>query len=83
MSKTMSKTKHKPKRKSRLTAKAVGARIRQRRVLAGLTQGQFAKKIGMDRSNLCRLEGGFHMPDLVTVWKVASTLGVSIDKLLS
>ena len=60
----------------------VGSRVRSFRIAKKMTQAQLAKACGMDRPNISRLEGGKHTPNMTTVQKVASALGVSISKLM-
>ena len=60
----------------------VGSRVRSFRIAKKLTQAQLASACGMDRPNISRLEGGKHTPNMTTVQKVASALGVSISKLM-
>jgi DNA-binding XRE family transcriptional regulator len=50
--------------------------VRQLRVAAGLTQTALAKRSGMHRSYLSRLESGRHNPTLATLERLAKTLEV-------
>ena len=50
--------------------------MRQLRIAAGLTQTAFAKRSGMNRAYLSRLESGRQNPTLVTLKRLAKTLEV-------
>lgn len=57
-------------------------RLRTLRLKKGLTQDALAKKIGVSRGYLARLEMGRHDPPLSRVEKLAKALRVPIEKLL-
>jgi transcriptional regulator with XRE-family HTH domain len=60
----------------------VGRRIRAERKAAGYDRLEdFAGRIGMDSSNLSRLEQGKRGIDSVTLMHIADTLGVRMDAL--
>lgn len=61
----------------------VGARIRDYRVAAGLTQAELAKRTGIHRPNIARVEAGRHTPSLETLAKLSSAMGVSTIALLT
>jgi transcriptional regulator with XRE-family HTH domain len=63
-------------------ARLLGAEIRCRRLLAGLTQEQLAEKSGVSRTYLARLETGRQDPTLSTLEKLAKALGVKASRLL-
>jgi transcriptional regulator with XRE-family HTH domain len=50
--------------------------VRQLRIAAGLTQTALAKRSGMNRAYLSRLESGRQNPTLVTLKRLAKTLEV-------
>ena len=47
----------------------------QDRIAQNMTQEQLAKKIGTQRSNICRLESGSHSPSLDLLIKISDALG--------
>ena len=57
--------------------------IRRFRKQAGLTQAALAKKAGMARPNLARIEAGRYRPALETLERIASALGYSVSMLVS
>jgi transcriptional regulator with XRE-family HTH domain len=62
----------------------IGAIVRSRRELAGLTQADLADKAGVKQSYLSRLEAGKRdsRPSAVVLGRIARALGVSVDELL-
>lgn len=60
----------------------VGKRIRQARVLAGLTQEQLAEKIGVSRTAIVRWEGAETEPTLEHLLALTKSLKVSADYIL-
>jgi DNA-binding XRE family transcriptional regulator len=50
--------------------------VRQLRLAVGLTQTALAKRSGMNRSYLSRLESGRHNPTLATLERLAKSLEV-------
>ena len=60
----------------------VGKRIRQARVLAGLTQEQLAEKIGISRTAVVRWESAETEPTLEHLISLTELLHVSADYLL-
>ncbi len=60
----------------------IGAEIRRRRQIAGITQAELGPCIHMERENVSRLERGLHMPRISTLYAVAHALGVSVGALL-
>lgn len=61
---------------------SIGARIRQLRESAGLTQGALAQSAGIGRVTLVRIEKGEHSPRFETLSSVARALGRPVDQLL-
>ena len=57
--------------------------IRRLRKQAGLTQAALAKKAGMARPNLARIEAGRYRPALETLERIAHALGYSVSMLVS
>jgi repressor LexA len=57
-------------------------RLRAARLLTGLTQAEFAHRIGVERNTVTRLEGGHGAPSADTLAAWARVCGVSTDSLL-
>ena len=60
----------------------LGARLRALRVAAGLTQAELARRTGIHRPNIARVEAGRHTPSLETLSRLASAIGVSPTRVL-
>jgi DNA-binding XRE family transcriptional regulator len=58
-------------------ASEMGKNIRHLRIAAGLTQTALAKRAGLDRTHLSRLERGRLTPTLATLQRLAKTLQVT------
>lgn len=58
-------------------------RLRQIRARRGMTQETLAKKAGVSRAYLSRLEMGRHDPPLSRLRKLANALGVPVTELLN
>jgi DNA-binding XRE family transcriptional regulator len=63
-------------------ASETGKAVRQLRIAAGLTQTALAKRSGMDRTHLNRLERGYAVPTVPTLKRLAKTLQVTPRSLL-
>lgn len=59
----------------------LGEQIQTLRNRRGLTQEQLAKKAGLSRAYLARLETGRHDPSATTLAKLATALRVPISSL--
>jgi putative transcriptional regulator len=57
-------------------------RLREAREARGMTQETLAKKVGVSRAYLSRLEMGRHDPPLSRVRKLAKALGVKVETLV-
>ncbi len=57
-------------------------RLKRLRESRGLTQERLAKKVGISRGYLARLEMGRHDPPLSRLRKLAKALGVPVTELL-
>lgn len=57
--------------------KVVGANVRRYRQQKALTQEQFAEKSGFSQQYLSDLERGRRNPTIVTIYELASALGVT------
>jgi len=60
------------------TKKLIGARIKELRRKAGLTQEQLAERVGLDSRHLSRLEVGRHFPSLHSLERIAAALNVQL-----
>jgi DNA-binding XRE family transcriptional regulator len=61
----------------------LGARLRELRLEAGLTQAELARRTGIHRPNIARVEAGRHTPSLETLARLAMAMGVSTTRVLS
>lgn len=61
----------------------LGARLRELRLAAGLTQAELARRTGIHRPNIARVEAGRHTPSLETLSRLASAIGVSTTTVLT
>jgi transcriptional regulator with XRE-family HTH domain len=66
-----------------MTGAAIGKRLQQIRVAAGISQPALAEAAGIPVGTLRNLEQGRRIPRLDTAAKLASALGVTVDALLS
>jgi DNA-binding XRE family transcriptional regulator len=55
----------------------LGRNLRRLRTAAGLTQNALAKRSGVNRANLSRMESGRQAPTAITLWHLARSLRVS------
>jgi transcriptional regulator with XRE-family HTH domain len=60
----------------------VGENVRKVRLKRGLTQERFAEKSGFSQQYLSSLENGRRNPSIVTIYELATALGVSHLELL-
>ena len=60
----------------------LGARIRELRLAAGLTQAELARRTGIHRPNIARVEAGRHTPSLETLSRLAHAIGVPTTRVL-
>lgn len=60
------------------TKKLIGARIKELRKQAGLTQEQLAELVSLDARHLSRLEVGRHFPSLDSLERIALALNVPL-----
>ena len=60
----------------------LGARLRALRLEAGLTQAELARRTGIHRPNIARVEAGRHTPSLETLARLAQAIGVSTSHVL-
>ena len=57
----------------------VGARIREARKAAGLSQRELAQRMGTSQASIGRLESGTVSPTLATLQRAATALGLVVD----
>jgi DNA-binding XRE family transcriptional regulator len=58
-----------------------GQRLRAQRLAAGLTVAELTRKAGLSRGSIGLLERGDHLPQRVTLLRLAAGLGLSVDRL--
>ena len=61
----------------------LGARLRELRLEAGLTQAELARRTGIHRPNIARVEAGRHTPSLETLSRLAGAIGIPTTRVLS
>ena len=66
-----------------LDRERLGKRLRQLRLEAGLTQAELARRTGIHRPNIARVEAGRHTPSLETLSRLATAIGVPATRVLS
>lgn len=64
------------------TQKRLAMKIKRLRATQGMTQEALAKKSGLTRVHIARLESGNHDPTLGTLQKLAKALKVKVGELL-
>jgi len=64
-------------------AEKIGERVRVLRESEALSVTDLAERVGMQRSNLSRLEHGRHLPSLETLERIAEGLGVPVARLVA
>ncbi|MBP3820358.1 helix-turn-helix transcriptional regulator [bacterium] len=64
-----------------ILSKFLGQRIKDLRKRNKLTQAQLAEIIGMETTNLCKLENGGQLPKEENIEKIAKALNVNIKDL--
>lgn len=64
--------------------KGLGARLQKARQNAGLTQQELCHKSGLSYSTLAKIErGAIKSPSIFTIQKIADTIGIDLDALVS
>jgi len=56
----------------------VGSKIRQLRKERSLTQAELAQRIGVQQSDLCRMENGEYKVSLDTLFKILGVFGLAV-----
>lgn len=59
----------------------IGKKLKELRLMNGLTQDELSKKIGISRVNYTRYENGKVRPDYETLIKIADYFDVSLDEI--
>ena len=70
-------------RTSEQRAQRIGNRVRRARKERGWSLETLARRAGMHRPNLHRLETGKHLPSLETLERVAEALGLRVADLVA
>lgn len=63
-------------------AQKLGENLKRIRTEKGITQGDIARALEMDKSFVSNIENGKTNPTLMTITKIAKAIGVSTDELL-
>ncbi len=69
-------------KKNNKEANIIGAKIKELRLLKGLTQEQLSEKIGIDSKKLSRIETGNSMPSLKITKELTNELGFNFYDLI-
>jgi transcriptional regulator with XRE-family HTH domain len=65
-----------------MSLKRMGNRVRALRRLFGLSQEDFAKRVGISRGFLSDIECAHRRVSIVTLARIARTCGISADRML-
>ncbi len=60
----------------------LGENLKRIRTQKGISQGDIARALGIDKGFISNIENGKTNPTLATISKLAKVVGVSVDKLL-
>jgi transcriptional regulator with XRE-family HTH domain len=71
------------KKKSSRLGVLLGSNVAKRRKELGLTQAEFAEKVGAETVTISRFERGSSLPSLLRLENIAEALGVPLAELLS
>jgi transcriptional regulator with XRE-family HTH domain len=61
---------------------AIGGRLREERVRAGISQRELARRLGLSASLISQLESGQSKPSVATLYAIVTELGVSLDRVI-
>jgi transcriptional regulator with XRE-family HTH domain len=61
---------------------AIGDRLREERVKAGISQRELARRLGLSPSLISQLENGQSKPSVGTLYSIVTELGVSLDHVI-
>ncbi len=64
------------------TLDAIGDRLREERVRAGLSQRELARRLGVSASLISQLENGQSKPSVGTLYSIVTELGISLDSVI-
>ena len=59
----------------------IGARVREERSRAGISQRELARRLGLSPSLISQIESGQSKPSVSTLYSIVTELGVSVDDL--
>lgn len=76
----MSETQHARDLPSELDA--IGDRLREERVKAGISQRELARRLGLSASLISQLESGLSKPSVGTLYAIVTELGLSLDRVI-
>lgn len=74
---------YKSKEIKSISSAEIGKRIKELRNRKGLRQSDLARKTGILRANIARIESGKHDPSLETLERISSAMGIPVADLLS
>ena len=60
----------------------IGARLREERVKAGISQRELARRLGLSASMISQVESGLSKPSVGTLYAIVTELDVSLDRLI-
>jgi transcriptional regulator with XRE-family HTH domain len=63
-------------------SKQLGQNMKRIRAKKGMSQGDIARALEVDRGYISNIENGKKNPTIATIQKLANALGVSADELL-
>jgi transcriptional regulator with XRE-family HTH domain len=61
---------------------AIGDRLREERVKAGISQRELARRLGLSPSLISQLESGLSKPSVGTLYAIVTELGLSLDRVI-
>ncbi|HZD22240.1 MAG TPA: cupin domain-containing protein [Acidimicrobiia bacterium] len=61
---------------------AIGDRLREERVKAGLSQRELARRLDLSASLISQLESGLSKPSVGTLYAIVTELGLSLDRVI-
>lgn len=61
---------------------AIGDRLREERVKAGISQRELARRLDLSASLISQLEAGLSRPSVGTLYAIVTELGVSLDRII-
>ena len=64
------------------TLDGIGARLREERVKAGLSQRELARRLGLSASMISQLESGLSKPSVGTLYAIVTELNLSLDRVI-